>query len=107
MPSRRVRIADTSTALAANGSYTSGVNRCEDYKTVRGVVRTDKNSAANGFKVQQSPDGSNWDVSDEVSITANSTYTFEHTLYGKFVRVSLTNGSTAQTVLRLVAYMVI
>jgi len=106
MPLKRIGLFRTTTALSANGLFTSDSKRCTDFKTIRGIVYSDKASASNGFKIQQSVDGTHWDITDYDSVAAATVFTFEYTLYGEFVRLLYKNGDTAQTSFRMTAYMV-
>lgn len=94
----------TTTVLAASGAgdtWTGPTKLRERLDTVQGSVFTDK---AGTLRVQQSPDGTNWDVDETVAVTASTSTPFQKQLYLPYWRLKMTNTAvTAQTVLRLSA----
>ncbi|MEM4847321.1 MAG: hypothetical protein QW794_06160 [Thermosphaera sp.] len=51
--------------------------------------------------VEQSPDGSNWDVSESISVSASVGVAVVREIAARYCRVRYVNGATAQTVFRL------
>jgi len=105
----RVRIDQSFTPLLAGAVFQSKSQICDTYRTIRGMAFSDVASATNGLLIEQSLDGldGNWDVSDAFSLSAGVAKTFDVSLFGNFVRFSLTNDVGAQTVLRIAASIVI
>ena len=94
-------VNSTATALAANGVFTGTAEDVSEYSTIIVTVFADQASATDGLSVQQSTNGTNWDVTDVYSIPINNGKTFSFGVQAKFMRVVYTNGATASTVLRL------
>ena len=93
--------AFTTTALAANASWTSASEEILNFGRITGTVFAD---VAGTLYVEQSPDNTNWDVVDSWSVTANAGLGFSVELVGRYVRVRFLNGATAQTTFRLFAW---
>ena len=91
----------TAIALAANAVYTGTAEDVTDFADIHITVFADQASAVDGVKIQQSSNGTNWDMSDDYSVPANTSRTFGMAASAKFYRVVYTNGATAQTVIRL------
>ena len=68
---------------------------------VRVSVFTDQASATDGLQMQQSSNGTNWDIVDAYTVPANAGKTFSVGVSAKFFRIVYTNGAVAQTVFRL------
>jgi hypothetical protein len=51
--------------------------------------------------VEQSFDGTNWDLSDSIAVVANTGQGFSKTLYAPYVRLRYVNGATGQGSFRL------
>ena len=96
------------TLLTANSTYSSLTKiKCAGYKTVRGMIYSDKASALNGFTVTQSADGSTYDhVTDKDTVAAATTFTFDYKLYGEFINISYKNGAAGQGTFRMAIYLV-
>ena len=63
---------------------------------------SDQASAANGFMIQQSADGINWDLDSAVaSVPANTGVGIKAAITVRYARVSYSNGGIAQSVFRL------
>jgi hypothetical protein len=58
-------------------------------------------STTDGLSIQQSCDGTNWDVTDEYTLPANSGKTYSIQSACKFFRVVYTNGASGQSAFRL------
>jgi len=92
----------TNTPLNANGTFTGGFNAEEaklSYVNFIGI--SDQASAANGVKVQQSFDGTNWDYESLYSALAATPLALSIRLIGKYVRIIWINGAVNQTYFRL------
>lgn len=82
-------------------TWTSGTVNVDRIDTLAGYVKTDQ---AATLKVQQSSDGTNWDVEDSFSVVANTTKTFSVTLFASQARITVANASGSdQTFIRLYA----
>jgi len=91
----------TTVALAANGVFTGPAEDITEFADVRVSVFSDQPSATDGLQLQQSSNGTNWDISDPYSLPATTGRPFSVAAAAKFFRVVYTNGATAQTVFRL------
>ena len=90
----------TNTALAANGVLTGptldlGGNHDWAYASI--YARSDQASVANGLQLQFSADGTNWYSGDLATLAVNTVSKIEGRIQARYVRVQLTNGTTAQT----------
>lgn len=93
---------NSSTALLGSGAVFTGL--ATDITNIASVVInifTDQASATDGFSLQFSSDGTNWDEQFNHPITANQADTFVHTPDAQFFRIVYTNGAVAQGVFRL------
>ena len=93
--------ASTTTALAANASWTSASEEILTFGRITGTVFAD---VAGTIYVEQSPDNTNWDVVDSWSVTAGAGLGFSVELVARYVRVRFLNGATAQTTFRLFSW---
>lgn len=94
----------TTTALGASAVYTeTGYNVSDKfYTTIRATAIADQASAANGFKIQESPDNTNWDNTiAQAALVANTVNVLNGIISTLYTRIQLTNGATAQTSLRI------
>lgn len=94
----------STTPLGCGSSFTSPA--FDFGNTVLGFLNamafSDQASAANGFSIQQSIDGINWDVdSSAVSVLANAGVAIKAAIAGRYARVSYVNGGVPQGVFRL------
>jgi hypothetical protein len=94
----------TTTPLDANATY---YGPARDFSSSRlgfmsALAFSDQPSATNGFYIQQSIDGTNWDlVSGATSVSANTGAAIKVAVVARYARVVYVNGDTAQTVFRL------
>jgi len=97
-----VTLDSTTTALAANGTYTTPTAFATGgYRSIVGSAYSDQSGT---LLVEQSQDGTNWDVQSTVTVTGGSPSAgFEITIVSTYGRLAYTNGATAQTVFRLYA----
>ena len=92
----------TTTPLGASGSYTSPSFNTAGFSRITGGVFTDQ---AGTLQVQQSPDGTNWDVISTLSVSANAGQGFEVAVVYPYGRIVYNNGASAQTVFRLYSFL--
>jgi len=94
----------TTTPLGANAVYTGPA---KDFGSARlgfmgCLAFADQASATNGFAIEESIDGSNWDlVMASTTVSANVGAYLKVAVVARYARVKYTNGATAQTVFRL------
>lgn len=107
---QRTKLSGVQSALAANstttplgiaGVFTGTWEDVSDYAAVQFIAFADQASAASGFSIQWSPDGTNADVTDVTNLSASAGRGFMLTPRGRFFRVVYTNGAVAQGVFRL------
>ena len=91
----------TTTPLAANGQWVSRVD--EDSRTGRivGSVYADQDGT---LYVEQSPDGTNWDIVDSFLVIAREGMGFSVEKVCQYARVRFVNDSTNQNEFRLYVY---
>lgn len=100
-PSLVSTLNSSTAALGIGGVFTGTSENVADYAEVRIVVFTDQVSATDGLSVQQSPDGTNWDIIDTLTVPASTGKTYGFGISARFYRIVYTNGGTANTVFRL------
>lgn len=93
----RFNVSKTPLGNAGTVTLDLGSGR-EDW--VVGMVFADQ--AGNIF-IEQSMDGTNWDLSTTYAITASTGKGFKEDVYAPYVRVRYVNGATPQTVFRMTA----
>jgi len=88
--------------LAGGATFAGGWQDAINYSEILVTIYTDKTSATDGLKVWWSSDGINVDPDpDTYTITANVSKTFSFPRNRRYVKVTLTNGASAQTFLDL------
>ena len=92
----------TTTALGANATYTGSSVETSGYKQIVGTVYADVDGT---LKIQQSPDGTNWDVETSISVTGGSGKGFSIEVVAPYMRVVYENRGTAQTTFRLYVFL--
>lgn len=93
---------NSSTAtLTANSVFTGTSDDTINYNEIRVSVFSDQVSATNGLSIQQSSNGTNWDITDTYTISASTGSTFAIPRQARYVRVVYTNGGVNQTTFRL------
>ncbi len=91
----------TTTPIENGDTWDSGAKGVDRIDTLTGYVKTDK---AATLKVEQTFDGTNWDVSESFSVTADTTKTFSVSLIASQVRITVANASGSnQAYIRLYA----
>jgi hypothetical protein len=99
---RKDLAGSTTTALAANASVTLGPYDALNYKYINISVFADQPGT---LYIDQSPDGTNWDVSESISVSANAGQAISREIVARYVRVRYVNGATAQTTFRLYVWL--
>lgn len=99
----------SSTALAANGVFTGVTLDYGDtmniYQDITALAFSDQPSAANGFKIQISRDGTTWRDAVSASVVANTLSIITVHLSYRYARVVYTNGATLQGSFNLDAHV--
>lgn len=98
---QREQVAFTTTALPANATWTSPSIDMLNHSKLYITVFADQ---AGTLYIDQSPDGSNWDVTESISVLANTGVAVIREIAARYCRVRYVNGSAAQTVFRLYVY---
>lgn len=97
-----VSTANSTTATLLSGAVFTGTSEdISAYASVTIAVISNVASATDGLSIQQSPDGSNWDLADVYTVPAATGKTFGVQVAAKFYRVVYTNGGTNQASFRL------
>ena len=91
----------STTTLTANSIFTGTSISSLNYSALSIEVFADQASAAGGLSIQQSQNGTNWDIADPFTISAGTPFNTIVNLVGQFYRVVYTNGSTNQGTFRL------
>jgi len=98
----RLELVDyTTTPLAANGTWVSTTDSSVYTRFICGSVYADQPGT---LYVEQSPDGTNWDLVDSYSVSAGTGLKFSVEKVLPYARVRFVNGATAQAVFRLYMY---
>ena len=91
----------STTTLAGGATFTGTITDITDYGIGFVSVYSDQDSATDGLVIEQSTDGTNFDHSDEYTITGGNGKNFAINLHANYIRVSYTNGGSGQTAFRL------
>lgn len=91
----------TTTPLAGGGVFTGTSEDMTNYAWIQVNVFSDQASATDGISMQQSSDGTNWDITDVYTVAASTGKVFSVQPGAKFFRVVYTNGVTLQGSFRL------
>lgn len=91
----------TTTTLAGNATFTGLAEDVKDYSTIQLSIIADQASATDGLSLQQSSDGSNWDITDVYTIPISTGKTFSVQVAARYYRVVYTNGATIQGAFRI------
>jgi hypothetical protein len=87
--------------LLKNVSFTGEACEILDYAIININVFSDVASATDGLSIQQSSDGTNWDVTDDYTVPGNTGKTYSIQTAAKYFRIVYTNGGSDQGVFRL------
>lgn len=97
-----VSTANSSTATLGSGATFTGTSEdVKDFAIIVISVFADQVSGTDGLSVQQSSNGTNWDITDTYTIPASTGKTFSFQPAARFLRVVYTNGATIQGAFRL------
>jgi hypothetical protein len=90
---------EATTALLGNAeTYTSAALMSDTYDRAVGTVKSDQSGT---LYVEQSGDGTNWDVSQSIAVTGGAGQSFSVALVAAYFRTRYVNGATPQTSFRL------
>jgi hypothetical protein len=95
-------IANTTTALGIGATYTSAAFIVDQFRFVKGTLKTDQ---AGTLYIDQGGSAANWDNVDSFAIVAGTGFGFKLPIVAKYVRFRIINGGVAQTYLR--AYFIV
>ena len=90
----------TVTPLAKNASWTSQVGLRERHDTLDGIVFADQSGT---LHVEQSADGTNWDLDTTTAVSASTGASFTVRLFAPYWRLRYVNGGSDQSVFRVEA----
>lgn len=91
----------SSTPLGINATFTGTATNVTTYSSVSVSAFSDRASLTNGFTLQFSTDGTNWDIIKSYTLAAGSIQNHFLPVSARFFRVVYTNDGVAQTVFRL------
>lgn len=94
-------VNSSTTPLAANGVFTGTAESTLGVAGIQVNVFSNVASAAGGLSIQQSMDGTNWDIVDTFLILAGVGFSTTVQATASFYRVVYTNGTTIQAAFRL------
>lgn len=103
--SRLVASNSSTAVLGAAASFTGTSTECIDFAEIAVNVIASHASATDGLQIQQSSDGTNWDVVDSYTIAAATPKVFTVQVAARYFRVVYTNGGTLQTSFRLQSFL--
>lgn len=97
-----ISVNNSSTATLTSGSvYTGTGEDVTNFSEMRISVISNVASATDGLSIQQSPDNTNWDITDTYTIPAATGKTFVVPRQARYFRIVYTNGGTNQGSFRL------
>jgi hypothetical protein len=88
----------TTDVLGNAGVWTSPARPTDTADNIVGLVFSDQTGTLN---IEQSADGTNYDLVETVAVTGGTGTSFSKPLYGSTVRLRYVNGATPQTVFRI------
>ena len=91
----------TTTPLGIDEVFTGVADDIKDYAAINISIFADQASAACGFSIEWSQDGTNWDEKMTVSIGASKVESYEFGVRARYFRLVYTNGAVAQGAFRL------
>ena len=101
LPSIVSSVNSSTATLTANSVFTGSSEVALNFSALSVTVFADQASAAGGLSIQQSQNGTNWDIADTFSVVASTVYQTTINLVGQYFRVVYTNGGTNQGAFRL------
>jgi hypothetical protein len=99
-----ISTANSTTTVLDPAGVNAFTGTAEDITDVSAIVihvKASHASATDGLSVQWSPDGTNWDGTDDFTVPAASGKTYSFQPAAQYIRVVYTNGGTLQTYFRL------
>lgn len=90
----------TKTPLGSAGVWPSRILYAERADNVVGLVFADQ---AGTLYIEQSADGTNWDLSESIAVVGGVGQGFSKPIYGSSIRLRYVNGGVAQGAFRLTA----
>lgn len=97
-----VSTANSTTAnLAGAAAFTGTSEEVTDYAQIHVSVFSSHASATDGLSLQQSSDGTNWDITDTFTIAATTAKIITLQPAARYFRLVYTNGGTLTTSLRI------
>lgn len=103
MPATSSLVASTTTSLTANQTWTSPAPTILTGASSHLVGTAFANVAGTLF-VEQSPDGTFWDVSSQFAVPAGAGIGWDVGVVAPYARLRYVNGAAAQTTFRLYAF---
>jgi hypothetical protein len=101
-PATVVSTANSTTAnLAGAAAFTGTSEDFKDYAAATITIFSSHASATNGLSLQQSSNGTNWDITDTFTITAATGMAYTVQPAAQYFRLVYTNGATLTTSLRI------
>jgi hypothetical protein len=94
-------INSTSTVLANGATFTGQSEDVSEYASISIFLYTDQDSSADGFRMELSTDGTNWDRAKTATVVGGVSHAHNLAMVSRYFRVVYTNGSVTQTEMRL------
>ena len=94
-------VNSTTTNLAVGATFTGTSEDVSAYAVVQVSIFASHASATDGLSLQQSSDGTNWDITDVFTVPATTGKVFSVQPGSQFFRLVYTNGATLTTSLRI------
>ena len=92
----------TTTPLSSGATWTGTATDISQFTTFTVTVKTDQDSTADGFVIQQSTDGTNWDDNHTYTLQSGVARRYQFPVTAQYYRVKLTNSTgAAQSYLRV------
>lgn len=101
MPGIVSTVNSTTATLGSNAVFTGTSEEVKDFGSIVISIFTDQASATDGLSIQQSSNGTNWDITDTYTIPASTGKTIQVQPAGRFFRIVYTNGATIQGAFRM------
>ncbi len=95
----------TAATLTSGSVFTGTADDVTDYASATVTLFADVASATDGLSMQQSSNGTNWDITDVYTIPASTGKTFHLPCSARYIRVVYTNGGTNQATFRMQTFL--
>jgi hypothetical protein len=92
------RVASSNVVLTSGSTWSSGTLYPDLADRIVGSVFADQSGT---IYIEQSPDGTNWDVQTSYTVSANDGKGFSEEIIAPYVRVRYTNDATNQGAFRI------